>query len=154
MNVGHVPVLIVGAGVGGLATSALLSNHGVSSLLVEKRREVFIYPKARNLSFRSLEILRGLGLSDQVHAIADHISAMVVKPALNSPNEELAIDIDAFFAGLAKFSPEPAAQYCPQSKLEPILLAETRRCGGEVRYGTELSSLDLDEAGGTAGLAD
>ena len=104
-------MLIVGAGAAGLATSALLARHGVASLLAEKRREVFIYPKARNLSFRSLEILRGLGLSDQVHAIADHISAMVVKPALNSPNEELAIDIDAVFAGLAKFSPEPAAQY-------------------------------------------
>src|ERR1700751_4499571 len=112
----RVPVLIVGAGVGGLATSALLAKHGVASLLVEKRREVFIYPKARNLSFRSLEILRGLGLSDQVHAVADHVSTMVVKPALNSTDEQLVIDIDAVFAGLEKFSPEPAAQYCPQSR--------------------------------------
>src|SRR6202008_1452600 len=97
------PVLIVGAGAGGLATSALLAKHGVASLLVEKRREGFIYPKARNLSFRSLEILRGLVLSHQVHAVADHISAMVVKSALNSPDERLAIDIDAVFAGLDKF---------------------------------------------------
>ena len=67
MNVTRVPVLIVGAGAAGLATSALLAQHGVRSLLVEKRREVFIYPKARNLSFRSLEILRGLGLGDEVH---------------------------------------------------------------------------------------
>ena len=146
----HVPVLIVGAGAGGLATSALLAKHGVRSLLVEKRREVFIYPKARNLSFRSLEILRGLGLSDQVHAVAEHVSAMLVKPALNSADEKLAIDIDAIFSGLDKLSPEPAAQYCPQSRLEPILLAETRRRGSEVRYGTELSTLDLDGAGVTA----
>lgn len=80
----RIPVLIVGAGVGGLATSALLAKHGIPSLLVEKRREVFIYPKARNLSFRTLEILRGLGLSDQVHAVADGVSSMVVKPTLNS----------------------------------------------------------------------
>jgi putative polyketide hydroxylase len=150
----HVPVLIVGAGAGGLATSALLAKHGVHSLLVEKRREVFIYPKARNLSFRSLEILRGLGLSDEVHAVADHVSAMTVKPTLNSADEELAIDIDAVFAGLDKFSPEPAAQYCPQSRLEPILLTETRRRGNEVRYGMELSSLELDEAGVTAVVHD
>ena len=148
------PVLITGAGAGGLATSALLAKHGVRSLLVERRREVFIYPKARNLSFRSLEILRGLGLSDQVHAIADHVSAMVVRPALNSPDEQLAIDVDAIFAGMGKLSPEPAAQYCPQSRLEPILLAETRRRGSEVRYGTELSSLEQDEAGVTAVLRD
>jgi putative polyketide hydroxylase len=154
MTAKHVPVLIVGAGAGGLATSALLAKHGIRSLLVEKRREVFIYPKARNLSFRSLEILRGLGLSDEVHAVADHVSAMLVKPALNSPDEQLAIDVDAIFAGLDKFSPEPAAQYCPQSRLEPILAAETRRRGGEVRYGTEISSLELDEAGATAVLQD
>ena len=122
------------------------------SLLVEKRREVFIYPKARNLSFRSLEILRGLGLSDEVHAVADHVSAMAVKPTLNSPEQQPAIDVDAIFAGMDELSPEPAAQYCPQSRLEPMLLAQTRRRGSEVRYGTELSSLDLDDAGVTAVL--
>jgi putative polyketide hydroxylase len=152
MNVKHVPVLIVGAGAGGLATSALLAKHGVASLLVEKRREVFIYPKARNLSFRSLEILRGLGLADEVHAVADRVSDMVVKPTLNSDEEELAIDIDSFFAGLDQLSPEPSVQYCPQSSLEPMLLAETRRHGSEVRYGTELCSLDQDDAGVTAVL--
>ncbi|BBZ70140.1 FAD-binding monooxygenase [Mycobacterium paraseoulense] len=148
------PVLIVGAGAGGLATSALLAKHGVHSLLIEKRREVFIYPKARNLSFRSLEILRGLGLSDEVHAVADHVSEMKVRPALNSAEEKLAIDINAIFAGLDALSPEPAAQYCPQSRLEPILLAETRRRGSEVRYGTELSSFEQDDAGVTAVVRD
>ncbi|KLO40816.1 FAD-binding protein [Mycobacterium nebraskense] len=154
MTATRVPVLIVGAGAGGLATSALLAKHGVHSLLVEKRREVFIYPKARNLSFRSLEILRGLGLSDEVHAVADHVSAMMLKPALNCAEEQLAIDVNAIFAGLDQLSPEPAAQYCPQSRLEPILLAETRRRGSEVRYGTELSSLEQDGAGVTAVVRD
>ncbi len=154
MNVTHVPVLIVGAGAGGLSASALLAKYGVGSLLVEKRREVFIYPKARNLSFRSLEILRGLGLDDEVHAVADRVSDMVVKPTLNSTEEKLAIDIDTFFAGLDQLSPEPAVQYCPQSSLEPMLLAETRRHGNEVRYGTELCSLDQDDAGVTAVLRD
>jgi putative polyketide hydroxylase len=154
MNVKHVPVLIVGAGAGGLATSALLAKHGVHSLLVEKRREIFIYPKARNLSFRSLEILRGLGLGDEVHAVADRVSDMVVKPMLNSAEEKLAIDIDAFFAGLDQLSPEPAVQYCPQSSLEPMLLAETRRRGNEVRYGTELCSFEQDDSGVTVVLRD
>jgi putative polyketide hydroxylase len=154
MSVTRVPVLIVGAGAAGLATSALLAKHGVSSLLVEKRREIFIYPKARNLSFRSLEIVRGLGLGDQVHAVADRVSDMVVKPTLNSAEEELAIDIDAFFAGLDQLSPERAVQYCPQSSLEPMLLAETRRRGSEVCYATELRSFGQDATGVTAVLRD
>jgi putative polyketide hydroxylase len=152
MSISHIPVLIVGAGAAGLTTSALLAKHGTYSLLVERRREIFIYPKARNLSFRSLEILRGLGLADEVHAVADRVSDMVVKPTLNSAEETLAIDIDAFFAGLDQLSPEPPVQYCPQSSLEPILLAETRRRGSEVRYGTELCSFEQDAAGVTAVL--
>lgn len=94
MTVTHVPALVDGAGVGGLAASALLARHGVASPLVDKRDEVFSYPKARNLSFRSME----------------------------DP------------------SPEPAAQYRPQSKSEPILLGATRARGGEVRYGSSSRS--------------
>jgi len=154
MNVTRVPVLIVGAGAAGLATSALLAKHGVRSLLVEKRREVFIYPKARNLSFRSLEILRGLGLGDEVHAVAEGVSAMVVKPTLNSDEEETAMDVSAIFSTFDGLSPEPSAQYCPQSRSEPMLLAETRRHGSEVRYGTELSSFEQDETAVTAVVRD
>jgi 2-polyprenyl-6-methoxyphenol hydroxylase-like FAD-dependent oxidoreductase len=153
-NVTPIPVLIVGAGAAGLATSALLAKHGVRSLLVEKRREVFIYPKARNLSFRSLEILRGLGLSDEVHAIARRESTVVARPTLNSTQEEPAIDLDAIFAGLETLSPEPVVQYCPQSRSEPLLLNETRRRGSEVRYGTELCSFEPDESGVTAVIRD
>ena len=112
----EVPVLIVGAGAGGLATAALLAKYGVDSLVVEKRREVFRYPKARNLSFRSLEILRSLGVQDAVHALAAGVSDMVVKPTLNSVEEKPALDLDAIFAGLAELSPEPPVQYCPQSR--------------------------------------
>jgi 2-polyprenyl-6-methoxyphenol hydroxylase-like FAD-dependent oxidoreductase len=154
MKVTHVPVLIVGAGAAGLASSALLAQHGVRALLVEKRREIFLYPKARNLSFRSLEILRGLGLGDQVHALAHQESTVVARPTLNSPYEEPAIDLDAIFAGLDELSPERAVQYLPQSRLEPMLLAETRRRGSEVRYGTELCSFESDERGVTALVRD
>ncbi|WP_415822631.1 FAD-dependent monooxygenase, partial [Mycobacterium senriense] len=150
----RVPVLIVGAGVGGLASSALLAQYGVRSLLVEKRRESFLYPKARNLSFRSSEVLRGLGLRDEVRAVAEHVSAMVVRPTLNSAVQEPALDVEAIFAGLDKLSPEPAAQYCPQSRLEPILRDAARRGGSDVRYGTELSSIEMDETGVTAVVRD
>ncbi|WP_375487545.1 FAD-dependent monooxygenase [uncultured Mycobacterium sp.] len=148
-DVMHVPVVIVGAGAAGLATSALLAKHGVRSLLVEKRREVFIYPKARNLSFRSLEILRRLGLGDEMHAVAEHVSDVVVKPTLNSAEVGPGMDIDAIFAPFDGLSPEPSAQYLPQSRLEPMLAAETRRHGNEVRYGTELSSFEQDNDGVT-----
>jgi putative polyketide hydroxylase len=150
LSVARVPVLVVGAGAAGLATSALLARHGVQSLLVEKRREVFVYPKARNLSFRSLEILRELGLADQVHAIAEGVSDMLVKSTLNSAGEQQAFDVDAIFSPFDGLSPEPSGQYCPQSAFEPMLLAHIRRHDSQVRYGTELCSFTQDGSGVTA----
>jgi putative polyketide hydroxylase len=152
MEVRRIPVLIVGAGVGGLATSALLAKHLIPSLLVERRHEVFIYPKARNLSFRTLEVLRGLGLADEVHAVADGVSSMAVKRVLSSSEQRQALDVDAIFAGMGELSPEPAAQYCPQSRLEPILLSYARTHDSEVRYGTELLSFEQDDSCVTAVL--
>ncbi|OBJ73411.1 FAD-dependent monooxygenase [Mycobacterium sp. 1274756.6] len=154
MTIKRVPVLIVGAGAAGLATAALLARHGVRSLLVERRREVFIYPKARNLSFRSLEILRGLGVADEVHAVAAGVSEMITKSALNRDDAERAIDIDEIFAPFDKLSPEPAGQYCPQSAFEPILLDHIRGHGSQVHYNTELSSFEQDDRGVTALVRD
>lgn len=154
MAVQRVAVLIVGAGAGGLSASALLAHHGVCSLLVEKRREIFVYPKARNLTFRSLEILRGLGVGKAINAVAEHISTMVGKETLNGVEEKPVLDPANFFPSTEGLSPEPFGKYCPQSKLEPILLAETRRRGSAVRYGVELVSFSQDDAGVVASLRD
>lgn len=143
----RVPVLIVGAGVAGLSCADLLAQHGVESVLVEKRREAFTYPKARNITFRTLEILRALGLGDQVHAVADGVTSVVLKPTLNSASAEPAMDVDAIFAVFAGLSPEPVAQYCPQSHLEPMLLEDIRRRGSQVRYGTSLMSFTEEPDG-------
>lgn len=154
MTATRVPVLIVGAGAAGLSTSALLAKHGVHSLVVEKRPEIFRYPKARNLSFRTLEILRGLGLSDVVHAVADGASDMVTKPTLTSAEQHPALDIDAIFTGLSEVSPEPPIQYCPQSRLEPILLQYLRSRGSRACYNMELTSFTQNDDGVAARVRD
>jgi len=154
VNPKHVPVLITGAGAAGLSMSALLAHQGVPPLLVERRSERFAYPKARNLSFRTLEILRRLGVGDAVHAVADGVSGMVTRSTLNGTDEGTPLDVAGIFGGLDELSPEPPAQYCPQSRLEPILLDDTRGSGGEVRYGTELTSFAQDDDGVTAVLRD
>jgi putative polyketide hydroxylase len=148
------PVLIVGAGAGGLAASALLAQHSVHSLLVEKRREIFVYPKARNLTFRSLEILRRLGVGPAVNAVAEHVSSVIAKKTLSSAEATPALDMDSIVPDVEGLSPEPFGKYCPQSKLEPILLAQTRRLGSEVRYGTELVSFTQDDTEVVATLRD
>ena len=135
----HYPVLIVGAGAAGLTASTLLAHHGVRSLTVEKRKEIFIYPKARNLTFRSLEILRGVGLGPAVNTAAHRISHMVSKTTLSGADATVVIGSESF-PDATGLSPEPFGKYCPQSVLEPILLDETRRHGSDVRYATALGS--------------
>jgi putative polyketide hydroxylase len=147
------PVLIVGAGAGGLSASTLLAHHGIRSLLVERRREIFVYPKARNLTFRSLEILRSVGLGPAVNAAAERVSNMISKRTLSDPDVVQVVGPE-FFPSAEAVSPEPFGKYCPQSTLEPILLAESRRLGCDMRYGVELASLHQDDAGVTATIKD
>jgi putative polyketide hydroxylase len=149
-----VPVLIVGAGAAGLAASALLDKYGVDSLLVERRHEIFLYPKARVLTFPTFEIFRGLGLSDEVAKVVAPPTGTVVTPTLNSTVSERIPGFDHLFDEFEGLSPEPAGRFCPQNVFEPMLLAEIRRRGKDVRYDTEFVSFEQDETGITATIRD
>jgi putative polyketide hydroxylase len=154
---GTVPVLIVGAGGAGLAMALLLQQQGIASVLVERRPDVSWYPRARNLNFRTLEVFRGLGLEAQVIAAGAPISRAFRKPTLASPQEEGFPSVDQVLRiadHLDVFTPEPPAWYCPQDRLEPLLLGEAKRRGCDVRYNTELVSFNQDPKGVSATITD
>src|SRR4029453_19631586 len=149
------PVLIVGAGGAGLSLSLLLRQEGIASVLVERRPDVSWVPRARNLNFRTLEVFRGLELEPQVISAGSHVSRMFRKETLASPQQEEfpAVDQALHFVDHPELlTPEPLIWYCPQSRLEPLLLAAAKQRGGDVRYGTELVSFTQDDAGVTATL--
>ena len=129
----HTPVLIVGAGGAGLSLSLLLQQHGIASLVVERRPDVSWYPRARNLNFRTLEVFRGLGLEAQVIAAGAHVTRTLRKETLASLGEEAVPSVEQFFLHIADHletcTPEPPFWYCPQSRLEPLLRAEAKRRG-------------------------
>jgi 2-polyprenyl-6-methoxyphenol hydroxylase-like FAD-dependent oxidoreductase len=149
----HVPVLIVGAGGAGLSLSLLLHQQGIVSVLVERRPDVSWYPRARNLNFRTLEVFRGLGLEAQVIAAGARVSRALRKETLASHGEEGFPSIDQFLHiadHLEVLTPEPPFWYCPQSRLEPLLLAEAKRRGCDARYNTELVCFTQDSEGVSA----
>jgi putative polyketide hydroxylase len=149
----HTPVLIVGAGGAGLSLSLLLHQQGIASVLVERRPEVSWAPRARNLNFRTLEVFRGLGLEEEVRATGDHMSRVFLKSSLASSEEKEILDTSGFTPpGMEKISPEPFMEFCPQSRLEPLLLAANKQRGCDVRYGTRLVSFTQDDARVTATL--
>ena len=153
----HVPVLIVGAGGAGLSLSLLLQQQGIASVLIERRPDVSWFPRARNLNFRTLEVFRGLGLEAQVIAAGSHVSRTFRKQTLVSsereefPSIEQALHITDHPETL---TPEPLFLYCPQSQLEPLLRAEAKQRGCDVRYNTELASFTQDAEGITATIMD
>lgn len=53
-----IPVAIVGAGPAGLTLSALLSQFGVPSVLLEKASALPTHPQAHFINLRSMEIMR------------------------------------------------------------------------------------------------
>jgi 2,4-dichlorophenol 6-monooxygenase len=151
----EVPVLIVGAGPAGLALSAALSRYGVGHLLVERHRGTAHTPRAHIINQRTVEILRHLGISDRFHAVAtpQHLMANnlwvttlagreVARSETWGTSAERAADYRAA-------SPEPMAN-CPQTVLEPMLLAASRDLGADIRFGWEFIHLTQDEDGVTS----
>ncbi|MDN5856646.1 MAG: FAD-dependent monooxygenase, partial [Actinomycetia bacterium] len=59
-------VLVIGGGLTGLATAALLARQGVQVLLVEQHAGTSIHPKARLVNARTMEIYRALGIEERV----------------------------------------------------------------------------------------
>jgi putative polyketide hydroxylase len=146
----HVPVLIVGAGGAGLSLSLLLQQQGIASVLVERRTDVSWVPRARNLNFRTLEVFRGLGLQEEVHAVGDHVTRTYLKETLASPDQQeiSSLNVDTLIPpNQQELSPEPFLLYCSQSRLEPVLVAANQQRGCDVRYGTRLVSFTQDDDG-------
>lgn len=153
----RIPVLIVGAGGAGLSLALLLLQQGIASTLVERRAEVSWYPRARNLNFRTLEVFRGLGLEREVIAAGAHVSRTFRKDTLASRAEEGFPSLEQFLHiadHLEEYTPEPAFLYCPQSRLEPLLLSQAKRRGCEIHYNTELTSFTQGPDGVSATITD
>src|ERR1700722_7959429 len=151
----QVPVLIVGAGPAGLALSVALARYGVEHLVVERHHGTAPTPRAHIINQRTIEIFRHLGISDRFHAVAtpQHLMASnlgvtplagleVARSETWGTSAERAADYRAA-------SPEPMAN-CPQTVLEPMLLAATRDMGADIRFGWEFTHLAQDEDGVTS----
>jgi 2,4-dichlorophenol 6-monooxygenase len=153
----EIPVLIVGAGPVGLASSILFSRLGISSLVVERREGPHCAPQAHVVNPRTLEILRGAGIDiDRLRGLATpredggHVSwvtTLAGEELGRLPYERQGDDTLAF-------TPTPLLNLS-QHLLEPVLLESVRDGGrGEVRYRNEWRSLAQDENGVTAVVRD
>lgn len=150
------PVLIVGGGLVGLSTSLFLTQHHVSSLLVERHASTSIHPRARGINFRTMELFRGLGLEEQLRLagkdLANNHGMLIVETLAGVERKRIAM-AEPEHSSMDLVSPTDWC-VCAQDQSEPVLLAAARQRGGDLRFNTEMVSFEQDETGVTAVVAD
>jgi putative polyketide hydroxylase len=138
-------VVVVGAGPSGLTTVVPLARAGLRVLVVDKHPGLSAFPKATGLRPRTMEILRSWGLEDDVVDRAEPAQlAMAIRPVLAAPGSVVPLGLPSA-QELAGVSPSAVANF-PQNELEAMLLADVSASGAEVRFGTELVDLHVDES--------
>ena len=148
-------VLIVGAGPAGASTAVFLGKHGVQTVMISRHSGTADTPRAHITNQRTMEALRDAGLEEECMAHASPSEFIEHSFWLRSmAGEELARTY-AWGNDPTRMGDYAAASPCrmcdlPQTELEPILIAEAKRLGCDVRYHMELISFEQDGDGVTA----
>jgi len=152
----EVPVLIVGAGPAGLAAATTLANHGVESLLVEKRAEPSTVPRATAISTATMELFRSWGIENRVR---DGEIGVEMRPWVTETLAAAAAGeaVDAGFPSREQsllLSPTAPAGVT-QDHLEPVLEEHFESLGcGRLERGTAMTELKRRRDGFEATLVD
>ncbi|MGW2050986.1 FAD-dependent monooxygenase [Streptomyces sp. NPDC001858] len=158
MPTNHVPVLIVGGGTVGLATAVFLGHHGIPATVLERRPGPLDHPRALGINERTLELLREVGLREQVEEAFGRLPTAAWRGSVNTLAESayppLGDALDFRTATVAEVSPAEVLGTCPQDRLDAILLPAARAHGATVRFGASVASVATGPDGATVTLAD
>jgi 2-polyprenyl-6-methoxyphenol hydroxylase-like FAD-dependent oxidoreductase len=151
----EIPVLIVGGSLVGLSTALLLGYHGIRALAVEHHSGTAIHPRAAQISQRTMEVFRTVGVEQIVRDKSDE--QFVQDGAILAVESLAGAEIERYIAnlnaGVTDISPCRRC-FISQSLLEPVLKARAQEVGSDLLFGTEMVSFKQDTEGVTAILAD
>ncbi len=155
MSTREVPVLIVGGSLVGMSTALLLGHHGVRALAVEHHPGTAIHPRAAQISQRTMEIFRTVGVEQIVRSKSDEqfVQDGAIMAVETLAGKEIGYFIANLNEGVRDVSPTERV-FISQSLLEPVLRSRAEELGAELRFGTDLISFDQDAGGVTAVIRD
>ncbi|MGW0934170.1 FAD-dependent monooxygenase [Streptomyces sp. NPDC002666] len=147
-----VPVLVVGGGSVGLLTAALLTHHGVPTVLVERRSGPSVHPRATGIGPRTVEVLRELGLDEAVDALAVDLRGSAGKAVARTVIEMGAGDVVTVpmpvpSADGPDVTPFRLRGVCAQDRLDGVVAADLTRRGADLRWSTRLVGITQDADG-------
>ncbi|MFY5966275.1 FAD-dependent oxidoreductase [Acinetobacter baumannii] len=152
-------VLIVGSGPAGSSAALMLSSYGIRNIIITKYRWLANSPRAHYISQRTMEIVRDLGISDEVIAKAAPKEVMGDVVYCTSLTGD---EIGRFPYGMnhpermSEYAKASPCEQCdlPQHLFEPILLSNAASRGSHPRFDTEYLSHVQDEDGVTVTVLD
>jgi 2-polyprenyl-6-methoxyphenol hydroxylase-like FAD-dependent oxidoreductase len=146
------PVLIAGGGLVGLATAAFLAQHQVAALVVERMPAASPLPRAAHFHLRTLELLRALGVEDEVRRQSER--EFVPEGAIISMDslagEKLADIVPGLNVGVDDALSPCRRLFVTQPGLEAILRRRAAEAGAQVMAGSEIIAVEQDAGGVTA----
>ena len=149
----EVPVFIVGGSLVGMSTALLLGHHGIPSLAVEHHRGTAIHPRAAQISQRTMEIFRTVGIEQIVRQKSDQqfVQDGAIMAVETLAGKEITYFISNLNEGVRDVSPAERV-FISQSLLEPLLKAKAEELGAQLRFATEMVSFQQDSSAVTAAI--
>jgi 2-polyprenyl-6-methoxyphenol hydroxylase-like FAD-dependent oxidoreductase len=149
----EVPVLIVGGSLVGLSMATLLGHHGVRALAVEHHRGTAIHPRAAQVTQRTMEIFREVGVEQIVRRRSSEqfVQDGAIVAVESMTGRELASFVGNLNEGIRDASPTERV-FISQSLLEPVLQARAEELGAELRFATDMVSFEQDAEGVVASV--
>ena len=136
-----------------MSTALLLAHHGVRALAVEQHRGTAIHPRAAQISQRTMEVFRTVGVEQIVRQKSDEqfVQDGAILAVETLAGKELQRFIANLNEGVTDVSPCRRC-FISQSLLEPLLKSRAQELGAELLFGTEVVSFEQDSDGVTAVL--